>query len=1140
MGIYMNNIRFIKSKLLLFSLSSLLILFLFGCTAKTVATHPYKVRVMLELPEGIACTSQNPVYVEAGSPVFFDVAVGEDYAIEKLSHGALYADGKISLDGIWLSATIKPVLKKSVFYSVTALSSEGGSVSGINQKAAQGSVVTLSAEEDENHIFTGWTTGALAGEGGKAYSDENTIEISADKDTVMYANFAPSHTVKLVCGEGISSDNSLQKILRGSSASFKVTFDEGWIFDSYIFTYKDETGAEHSVSDSPRVTVGSDFAAVNDVSGDCTITLSAKDSYIRNIEIKARNGTGSLDGKSVFRFGNEVSIIALPDTGYVFTGWSEGNYISNGGHVLSKEAYYKFNVTDDMVLYANFAKVHTVTLKTDGNFVSDNYTVTIVQGESASFRLTFNTGYMYGSNDRGGYYSNGVFTINNINESFTVNITSIRATECTVTVHSSAGGVVTGAGKYLYGDSISLRASFNSGYEFIGWSSGYYLSSGGTLVSADSVYAFTVKENLTLYANFIKLHTVTVSYGSNISGESSTYTVRDGQELRIKLTVAAGYTYDGNNMGGVYSDGYLVFPAVNSSFNVNVQARMLKLFYITVRTNNGAGKTSRTGFSAHELSKTDLIATPSPGYQFLCWTEGATLENYGTVVNKNAAFFYEASSDITLYANFGEADRAYMLYHANGGKVANSDRDVLYSTFSLAVYIYPNAIADLGTFTRDGHTLLEYAETPDGKGVAVNPGGKLINYNGGLLELWAVWSQWTPAKDFTYVKSGSSARITGYNGNASVLSIPAAIDGNRVVTISANAVKNKSFKTLVLPNTIVNVEPQAFVGCMGCEKIYLCDSLQIITNESFKDCKSFNTFCFNAATPPAFISQNRGYAQFRRFERLVKYIGKEDCIVIISGSSSLHGIDSKLMMDKIAGAGYDYTVINFGTNMSNNSQFFMRLVYTFADKGDIVVVAPEFGGNQLGDRPFSDQFFVGFECAYNMFRHVDMSTFTNIFGSFNSFLATKRSANRSLSYEDYYPYYDEYVTYTEYRATRPDDNYNATRVTMNYTAGTLTNTRINNLNEVFGLLQSKGIKVYMSFAPMNKNAYIGTLSNANAFENVVDTKLLCTRISNIWDYIFLPRYFHDSNYHLGTEGCAMRSEKLAGDIIARLNKEAGK
>lgn len=81
----------------------------------------------------------------------------------------------------------------------------------------------------------------------------------------------------------------------------------------------------------------------------------------------------------------------------------------------------------------------------------------------------------------------------------TVNDFHLEAPETytiTVTANPAAGGIVTGAGEYVEGDSCTLVATPNDGYQFDNW------TKGNTIVSNNATYAFSVTESGDYVANF--------------------------------------------------------------------------------------------------------------------------------------------------------------------------------------------------------------------------------------------------------------------------------------------------------------------------------------------------------------------------------------------------------------------------------------------------------------------------------------------------------------------------------------------------------------------------------------------------------------------------------------------------------------
>ncbi|MCV9386954.1 InlB B-repeat-containing protein [Reichenbachiella ulvae] len=113
-------------------------------------------------------------------------------------------------------------------------------------------------------------------------------------------------------------------------------------------------------------------------------------------------------------------------------------------------------------------------------------------------------------------------------------------TQYTITASSSGNGSVTGGGTFTEGSVISLTATANSGYEFVGWS--------GDASGSNNPLSVTVNGNKSITANFSAISTTqyTVSTSSIGSGSvSGGGTFDEGSTIQLSATAAAGYQFAG-------------------------------------------------------------------------------------------------------------------------------------------------------------------------------------------------------------------------------------------------------------------------------------------------------------------------------------------------------------------------------------------------------------------------------------------------------------------------------------------------------------------------------------------------------------------------------------------------------------------
>jgi len=94
--------------------------------------------------------------------------------------------------------------------------------------------------------------------------------------------------------------------------------------------------------------------------------------------------------------------------------------------------------------------------------------------------------------------NNPINDITNINKVVTFNFVTVETVTITVSANPTEAGTVSGGGIYDVGQTVTVTATENIGYQFINW------TEGGAEVSKNSSYSFTATVNRTLVANFEK------------------------------------------------------------------------------------------------------------------------------------------------------------------------------------------------------------------------------------------------------------------------------------------------------------------------------------------------------------------------------------------------------------------------------------------------------------------------------------------------------------------------------------------------------------------------------------------------------------------------------------------------------------
>lgn len=527
-------------------------------------------------------------------------------------------------------------------------------------------------------------------------------------------------------------------------------------------------------------------------------------------------------------------------------------------------------------------------------------------------------------------------------------------------------------------------------------------------------------------------------------------------------------------------------------------------------------------------------ATGKPDQDFLCWSVGGTFADGGTDVSHSETYDFFLTADTALYANFKSSDTAFVCYHRNDGT-----DEVYWDEYPLAYYLYPNTLAEFGTFVREGYTLIAYNTEPDGSGTAVNLGGVALLDTGRTIDLYCIWSKQSPAEDFTYEYSTELGGwvVTGYTGDDAQLSIPSVYKGEPVTGIAAGALTGSSMQTLVIPAGVKSVADDACDSCPNLTSLYIFDSLSYISDASFTNCPNLHSIYFNAATAPKFTIWFNYHA--KKIQCLVwtyqNVEGKK--LVLLGGSSTNYGINAQLLQSELI---EDYYVVNMGTNGANLFALTSEFVLSYMNEGDILVQLPEFNTWQLGGTTLRWETFRSFEGIYDVFRWVDYQSFGNMLCAFCDFL-TNRAEMEDRAYSDYIcqnapsGYYDIQGTLTVQCHGQTADFWSGR--TWELYDGIITTQRLSVLNRQYAKLIEAGVTLWMGFPSTNVNAYAAEQTEEGylGYMAQLDRDLIgIARISDIHDYIFDATLFFDDDYHVGYEGQTIYTEKLAADINAAL------
>ncbi len=192
----------------------------------------------------------------------------------------------------------------------------------------------------------------------------------------------------------------------------------------------------------------------------------------------------------------------------------------------------------------------------------------------------------------------------------------------TVTAAPAGNGSVIGGGIYGEGLPATVSAVPAASFVFVNW------TQGGTIVSTNANYTFTVSGPTDLVANFApNVYTITAVAsppdGGTISGTGS---VSFGSNITLTATPSEAYNFynwteNGNVIG---TDPILTLTNVTTNHNL-VANFLIKTYTVTVTALPLEGGTVTGGAVYSYGSNATLSATPNEGYIFVNWTEGTNV-----------------------------------------------------------------------------------------------------------------------------------------------------------------------------------------------------------------------------------------------------------------------------------------------------------------------------------------------------------------------------------------------------------------------------------------------------------------------------------------------------------------------------------
>ncbi len=281
---------------------------------------------------------------------------------------------------------------------------------------------------------------------------------------------------------------------------------------------------------------------------------------------------------------------------------------------------------------------------------------------------------------------------------------------------------------------------------------------------------------------------------------------------------------------------------------------------------------------------------------------------------------------------------------------------------------------------------------------------------------------------------------------------------------------------------------------------------------------------------PAQYSDTFVGALDEKFERLTSI--DEEKIVVVGGSSVAFGLESELIEKYMR-----MPVVNFGLYAALGTKVMLDLSRKGINEGDIVILSPELDAQTLSLYFNAETVLQATDDDPSMLFHTDMANWGELASSMFSHVSKKcgylkeGSPNPDGVYNS--KNFNEYGDLEYTREENIMELYYDPNKIITLDESILDDGFFDYLNDYIRYCESRGATVYFSYCPMNSLALADGTTNESIsdFESELESRLVCKIISYIDDYIMLPEYFYDTNFHLNDAGSLWRTIRLCEDML---------
>ncbi len=574
--------------------------------------------------------------------------------------------------GYQASATASATYTITYTVSVLANSEEGGSpyvgsTPGTTQSTfTSGQQCTVHANPNPGYTFQRWT------ENNNQVSTQTDYSFTVTSNRNLVAHFTQdTYTITVLAsppqGGAVTGGGAYHY---GDHPTLTATASSGYAFQ----------GWNDGNTQNPRTIT---------VTGNATYTAffsEAGTTYYNVSATVSPAGAGTVTGTGPFPAGSTTQLTAIPNNGYTFSHWNDGN-TQNPRTVT---------VNGDMEFTACFNRVPctiSVSAKpTNGGMVHVGNTnlqqVTYYYGQFCTVYANPSTGYTFTNWTENGNvvceYLNYYFQVTD-DRNLVANFTQAGSTDYTIDaeINPAGSGIVNGIGTYPSGTQVTLEAIPNDGYTFDHWQDGTTDNPRTITVTGNATYTVFFSEAGTTYYNVSAI--VSPAGAGTVSG---TGPFPAGSTTQLTAVPNNGYTFDHWNDGSTENPRTITVTGNATYTAYFTQAGSTEYTITTNVIPKGSGTVNGSG-SYPTGTQVILEAIANEGYTFDHWQDGNTDNPRTITVTGNATYtatFKQNIYTITVSANPTNAGTVFI----------GDDHDQTESTFNHSQQCTVHAVANLG------------------------------------------------------------------------------------------------------------------------------------------------------------------------------------------------------------------------------------------------------------------------------------------------------------------------------------------------------------------------------------------------------------------------------------------------------------